>query len=276
MRKSIVRVMTVALFAGLVFAGCEKTGGRKLVDRAGETLTLPAKIERVISAAPSNTEIVAALGLAGKLIAIDKYSTDIAGVDGSLPHIDFFNPDAEVIIALAPDVIIANGHNATGVGSDPFRLLRENGITVVYIPMSASIDDICADITFIAALLSVPQRGAEVVAAFKQEVSEIEAAANAAVQKNGGKRQSVYFEISPAPSVFSFGSDTFLGEMITIAGGENIFAAQKGILSPSAEAILDRNPDVIITNRLPAASAIWRMATTMLWVGRDEEFASTW
>jgi iron complex transport system substrate-binding protein len=169
----------------------------------------------------------------------------------SVPEIDFFNPDAETIIALAPDLIIANGHNATGAGSDPFRLLRENGFAVVYIPMSRSLDDICTDIRFIAHLLDAPERGEEVVAAFKQEVSDIAAI-------NGGRtvRPRVYFEISPAPSVYSFGGATFLDEMLSIAGGENIFSAQKGILSPSLEAIVDRNPAVIITNITPPDFAI--------------------
>jgi iron complex transport system substrate-binding protein len=260
MRKSIVTVIVVTI-AGLSFAGCEKAGGRKLVDRAGEAVTLPAKVERVISAAPSNTEIIAALGLADKLVATDKYSADIAGVEGGLPHIDFFNPDAEAIIALAPDLIIANGSNATGAGSDPFRLLRENGIAgngiaVVYIPMSRSIEDICGDIVFIAALLNVPERGAALAAAFKQEVADIATAATAAANSGNAARPRVYFEISPAPSVFSFGSDTFLDEMISAAGGENIFSAQKGILAPSLEAIVDRNPAVIITNITPPDFAV--------------------
>ena len=61
-------------------------------------------------------------------------------------------------------------------------------------------------------------------------------------------KKSVYFEISAAPSMYSFGSGVFLNEMIELIGAENVLADQKGWLPVEAETIVAADPDVILTN----------------------------
>ena len=61
-------------------------------------------------------------------------------------------------------------------------------------------------------------------------------------------KKKVYFEIGPAPNLYSFGNSTFLNEMIELVGAENIFKDINGWTSPSEEAVIDANPDVILTN----------------------------
>jgi iron complex transport system substrate-binding protein len=181
--------------------------------------------------------------MAHKLVAIDRHSANIAGIPDDLPLLDCFYPDAEAIVKLEPDIIIANGHNPTGSGEDPFRLLGEMGIPVAYITMSRSINDIYTDIAFIADLLGVTEKGGELIDSMKARVEQI---ARTGVQiKN---KKSVYFEISAAPEMFTFGKDSFLDDMISVIGAQNIFANDNWIVSPGAEAIIDRNPDVILTN----------------------------
>ena len=184
-----------------------------------------------------------ALGLGDKLVAIDKYSTDIEGINTELPQIDFLNPDAETIIGLEPDIVIASGHNKTGSVEDPFKAISEAGIPVVYIPSSDSIDGIYKDIEFIADVVNEMSKGKEIVDDMKAQVEEIKAIGDTITDK-----KSVYFEISPAPYLSSFGKSTFLNEMIEIIGAKNIFENEEGWVSPTAEAIIDANPDVIITN----------------------------
>ena len=223
--------------------GCKAEKGREIVDRAGITVKINAAINRIVSTAPSNTEIIADLGQAHKLIAIDRHSANIAGLPVNLPLLDFFNPDAEVIIKLEPDIIIANGHNATGTGEDPFRLLREMGIPVVYLSMSKSIDDIYKDIEFIADLLQIQIKGEELINSMKAQTNEI---SRRATQIES--RRTVYFEISAAPDMMSFGKDSFINDMISVIGARNIFGNEDWLVRPSAEAIITRNPDVILTN----------------------------
>ena len=236
----------LALFSAALlaaFSGCAEKGGRDITDRAGRPVRIGGAVNRVISTAPSNTEIIVDLGLADKLAAVDKHSANVAGLPPGLPTLDFFYPDAEAIIALEPDLILANGHNATGTGEDPFRLLEETGIAVAYISMSRSIGDIYKDIAFTADLLGAPERGRELVRSLEAEVDAVRKETSAARTK-----RSVYFEISAAPEIFTFGRDSYLNDMIAVIGAVNIFGNDPWLLSPSAEAIIARNPDVILTN----------------------------
>ena len=237
--------MKIFIITAVIFSifGCKAGKGRDIVDRAGITVKINAPINRIVSTAPSNTEIITDLGQAHKLVAIDRHSVNITGIPEGLPLLDFFYPDAEVIIKLEPDIIIANGHNATGIGEDPFRLLREMGIAVVYLSMSKSIDDIYKDIAFIADLLQVQTNGEELIRSMKAQISEI--SQRVAHIEN---KTTVYFEISAAPDMFTFGRDSYLNDMISVIGAINIFENDNWIVMPSAEAIIDRNPDVILTN----------------------------
>jgi iron complex transport system substrate-binding protein len=182
--------------------------------------------------------------MAHKLVAIDRHSANVTGIPDGLPLLDFFYPDAEAIINFSPDIIIASGHNATGSGEDPFRLLGEAGIPVAYISMSKSIDDIYQDIAFIAGLLKVPKKDwLEVVDSMKTQIAAI---SQKAAQVD--KKRTVYFEISAAPEMFTFGKDSFIDDMISVIGARNIFGNDNWIVNPGAESIIERNPDVIITN----------------------------
>jgi iron complex transport system substrate-binding protein len=251
----------VIILAALLFcaAGCSRPADpravRTVTDPMGFTVTLPSSIERIISSAPSNTEIIIALGLGEKLVAIDTYSPDVEGVSRNLPAIDFMYPDAEAIVALKPDLIIANEHNRVA-GEDPFRLLKDMGIAVVYLPTSGGIEGIYRDITFIAELLGVPERGNTIKNAMKSDIEAV-----AAVGRTIQKKKTVFFEISPFPVIVSFGKDTFLDEMINIIGAENIFADQSGWIAPGGEAIIERNPDVILSNAAGQADLAAEMAS---------------
>ena len=240
MKKILALIMTLSIF---VLSGCSSQTDRMVTDREGTEVNIPTKIEKIISTAPSNTEVLMALGLGDKLVAIDKYSTDIEGINTELPQIDFLNPDAETIIGLEPDIVIASGHNKTGSVEDPFKAISEAGIPVVYIPSSDSIDGIYKDIEFIADVVNERSKGKEIVDDMKAQVEEIKAIGDTITDK-----KSVYFEISPAPYLSSFGKSTFLNEMIELIGAKNILENEEGWISPTAEAIIDANPDVIITN----------------------------
>lgn len=239
--SKILSLVFAMLFSIALFAGCAETT-KTMTDREGNEFTLPKKVEKIISTAPSNTEVLVELGLADKLVAIDKYSADVEGISEDLPKIDFRNPDAETIISLQPDIIIASGHNKVG-DNDPFQLVKEAGIPVVYIPSSYSIDGIYEDIEFIAEITKTQKQGKEIVDNMKKEVESIKAIGDKITDK-----KKVYFEIGSGAKLSSFGQDTFLNEMIEIIGAENIFANEKSWISPTPESIIAANPDAILTN----------------------------
>jgi iron complex transport system substrate-binding protein len=182
------------------------------------------------------------LGQGGKIIAADEFSAALDGIGKDITRIDFSFPDGETIITLNPDIIIAAEHNQTVSGDDPFRIMGEAGIAVVYIPTSDSIEGIYGDIRFIAELLGVPERGGALAAGMKAEIDAL-----AEKSKTITERRSVYIELSPPPYIVSLGRRTYIHEMTEVIGADNIFAGEEGWLSPSAEEVINRNPDVIIT-----------------------------
>lgn len=239
--KKLTTLLVATIMTMVLFVGCgSKTITMK--DREGNEFTSPKKLERIISTAPSNTEVLVGLGLADKLVCVDKYSADVEGVADDVTKIDFRNPDAEAIIALEPDIVIASGHNKEGK-EDPFAVIKEAGIPVVYIPSSDSIEGVYGDIEFIAEVTGKQKEGKKLVDDMKKEVASIKAIGDKITDK-----KKVYFEIGSGTKLYSFGNSTFLDELITTVGAENIFANEKGWISPSEEAVISANPDVIITN----------------------------
>lgn len=238
-----IKFLGTLCFIFLIFlTGCGRNPVRAVNQAQGE-------INRIISAAPSNTEIIVGLGMADRLVAVDRYSRGIPGVPAGLPEIDFFFPDVEAIIGLEPDLIFFNEINTLGVANNPFRFLGDLGLRVVQVPTSISIEGIYSDIILVAEALEIPERGEALVETMREEIERMTARAGVA-------RRSVFFEISSSPSLITFGHGTYLNEMIEIAGGRNIFADESGWFSPSAEEIINRNPDIIFVMLYPGEDPV--------------------
>ncbi|UTC61958.1 ABC transporter substrate-binding protein [Treponema sp. OMZ 787] len=247
--KKIFFVLTLLLAAGtMVFAGGAKEASLPSInltmDRAGAPITLPAKVEKIISMAPSTTEILIDLGAADKIIAADTNTQKDKLLKQDIPYFDMMKPDAEKLIALKPDVVFISGMS-NAKGNTPFSPLIDAGICVINIPSSSSIEAIYLDIAYIAAVVKQEKNGAKIIADMKNEIE--------AIRKKGasiaeGKKKKVYFEIGAAPYMYSLGTGTFIHEMIEIIGAQNILADQKSWAAVSDEMVLAKDPDVILTN----------------------------
>jgi iron complex transport system substrate-binding protein len=238
------RCVFVVLFFALLSV-CAWTGGSAARETKPDAARTAASIPlRIISSAPSNTEIIAGLGLAERLIAADAYSKGIEGVRPDLPEVDFFYPDVEAVIGLEPDIIITSEINNFGAADSPFKPLVDMGIKVVQIPTSTSLEGICGDILAIAGALGVQERGRELAGSLRAEINKIAGTGKTIKDKD---KKKVYFEVAPAPGMVTLGSGTYINEMIETIGAVNIFSDQKGWFTPSGEAILERDPDVILT-----------------------------
>lgn len=247
--KKIFFVLAMLLAAGtMVFAGGAKEASLPSVDltmdRAGVPVTLPAKVERIVSMAPSTTEVLIDLGVAYKIIAADTNTKKDGLLKQDIPYFDMMKPDAEKLIALKPDVVFISGMS-NAKGNTPFSPLIDAGICVINIPSSSSIEAIYLDIAYIAAAVKQEGNGAKIIANMKKEIE--------AVRKKGAsiaqdKKKTVYFEIGAAPYMYSLGTGTFINEMIEIIGAQNILADQKSWIAVSDEMVLAKDPDVILTN----------------------------
>ena len=211
-------------------------------DRADNDIVIPSEVNKIISISPANTEIIVDLGFGDKLVAVDKYSGDIEGIPENIPYFDIMNPDIEQLVALEPDIIYATGMSMSD-GNDPFKPIKDLGITVAYIPSSDSIEGIYDDIMFIADSLQVSTKGQELVDRMKTKITEFKDISSTIENK-----KTVYFEIAGAPKLYSFGNGVFLNEMIELLGAENILANENKWVSVSDEVIVAANPDIILTN----------------------------
>ena len=211
-------------------------------DREGNSITLPAQIEKVMSFGPSNSEILVALGQGDKLIAVDTYSTNIEGLPADLPQFDMMTPDAEQIVSLKPDVIFITGMSKLMGEDDPYKSIKDTGGCVIYIPSSESIDAIKEDIQFIADVMGQSAAGGEIVSTMEKEIEAVKKIGDTITDK-----KKVYVEISAAPYMYSFGSGVFMHELLELIGAENVLADQQSWISVSDEVVLSKNPDVILT-----------------------------
>ncbi len=247
------------LFASLLlFVGCsnETTNTENeftpytVVDKDGNEIEVSQEFEKIVSTAPSNTEVLIGLGLDSKIIAVDNYSpTDT--LDSDVLTVDFSSPDVEAIIELDPDIIVASEHNKNS-GDNPFLLLEEAGIIIVYISTSTDIADVYDDIEFMGKVFNREDQAANVVKEMKAEVDDV-----AAIGSSIENKKTVYFELGNYDgTLYSLGTNTFIHDMIETVGATNIFADQDSWITVSAEEIVDRNPDVIITNNSYAPDAV--------------------
>ncbi len=204
---------------------------------------------RVISLAPASTSILLDLGAEGLLVATDSWSTRLSGVPAGLPSFDMMKPDVERIAELAPDLLLVSAITEAGSGVNPFERLGGTGMKVVILPSSADLAGIEADVTLIASLIGCEDSGKKTIRQMNEAVTRIEKIARTIP---ADKRRTVVFEIESAPWIYTFGSGTYLDDLLSRAGAINAFAREKGWIAVSAEAIIKANPDVILTNVVSA------------------------
>lgn len=215
-----------------------------LTDPSGAEITIPGQIDSIVVMAPSLSQIVADLGMGDKIVGYDTYSIGLEGLPEDVPTFDTSNPDMEQLAALSPDMLLTSNLTLYDQES-PYQSLIDAGTCVICVPSSDDIEDIKSDIGFLATALDASEAGDALLDEFNAQLDELAGIA-ANIPKESRKR--VYFEIAPAPNMYSFGSDVYLDEMIEWIGAENILASQTGWLTVEGETVVAENPDVIFTN----------------------------
>lgn len=215
---------------------------RPTVDPSGVEITVPEEVDSIVVLAPSITETVIALGDGDKIVAYDVSSVGLEGLPADKPVLDLVNPDMEQLVALNPDLLLVSNLSLYDA-ENPYQQLIDLGVCVACIPSGDSIEDIQSDIRFIADVLGKSKEGEELIGRMQEEIDNISEIAKTITEK-----KTVYFEISAAPYMYSFGNGVFLNEMIELIGAENILGDQEGWLSVGEESVVAANPDVILTN----------------------------
>jgi len=216
--------------------------GITVTDVAGRTVTIAATPERLISLAPSTTEILFALGLAPKLVATDDFS-DYPAEAKNLPKIGGLNAayNFEQIVTLKPDLIFAAGITPP----ETIKKLEELKLPVVVVGAEkTSFDSVFADIALVGQATGQAAQAAQVTTAMQDQLTALKAKL-AGVQT----KPLVYWELDATDPAkpYSVGPGNFVGDMIALAGGTNVFdKAETPFPQVSAEQVVAANPDVII------------------------------
>ncbi|HID93504.1 MAG TPA: cobalamin-binding protein [bacterium (Candidatus Stahlbacteria)] len=190
-------------------------------------------IQRAISLVPSVTEIIYAIGAQDKLVGVVTPCDYPPGIDKPIVG-NFSSVSLERIIALKPDIVFV-------AGIEQHRLwekLRCAGLNIVIIAPN-NLNAVYESIKEIGIILDKESKADSLVSYMKDEIEKL--------QKGLPKKlRRVYVEISEKPLV-SCGRNSFINEMISLAGGKNIM---DDIDQPypivNAEEIIRRNPEVII------------------------------
>lgn len=247
-KRSLVFALLVVL-AG--FAGCLEqqehgNGGYTLTDDYGRNVTFPEPPQRVISIAPSTTEIIYFLGAGDRVVALDNNSNYPPGLDK--PRVYGYKwMNIEKIISLKPDVIFAADINKADI-----PVLEEKGLRV-FVLAAQSVEEVFNDVELAGKALGIKETG-------KEKRAELEDKYNQIVSKikTADTVPKVYLELDDTMGYWTYGPGTFGDELITLAGGENIaHDADTQYPALQAEEIISRNPDIIIYQTGP-----WSTTTT--------------
>jgi iron complex transport system substrate-binding protein len=223
-----------ALHCGADAATPAATFPLTITDDLGRAVAFDEAPARIVSIVPSNTEILFALGLGDRVVAVDAYSDFPAEAQDKPKVGDYLNPDLEGMVAADPDLVLAAGSNDATV----IPALERLGVPVVALEPE-NVADVMANVELIATLAGEPARGRALACDLAARIAAVEAAVA------GADRPRVFFEIST--DLFTAGPGSFIDDLITRAGGQNV-AADAAIAWPqlSAEAVVAADPEVIL------------------------------
>lgn len=212
-----------------------------IVDGLDREVTLVEPAQKVVSLAPSNTEILFAIGAGEQVIGRDEFS-DYPPQAADLPSVGggFGDYNLEAILDLEPDLVLAAEINTP----EQVKALEDLGLTVFLLSNPISLDEMYENLLTVAELTAHISEAEDLVDTLRSRVSKIESSIESAEDQ-----PTVFYELDATdPSApWTAGSGTFIDTLITMAGGENIAADMEGqYLQISIEALLIRDPLVIL------------------------------
>ena len=216
--------------------------GVTITDIAGRTVTVGPSPQRIISLAPSTTEIAFALDLGTRVVAVDDFS-DYPAAATALPKVGGTDAhyNLEQIVALKPDLVLAAGI------APPETIARLDALKLTVVVLGTPLttfQTVFDDIAMVGRITGQEAQAVRVVGQMQRQRDAIRAAVARATST-----PRVYWELDATDPAkpFSVGSGNFVGDLIALAGGVNVFAdAQSPFPQVSVEHVVAANPDVII------------------------------
>ncbi len=209
---------------------------RELTDDAGRRVSLPARVDRVISLAPNLTEIVFAVGAGDRLVGRTSYCDYPAAAKNVTEVGDTLHPSLERIIALRPQVVLVS----TASQLEVFTQQLQNQNIAVFVTDPKDLDGVFRSLDQIGRMLGQTEQAAQLV----QKLRERTAAVEQAVKSQ--KPVRVFFQLSAKP-LYTAGHDAFVTDLMRRAGADSVTADVPGAWPKySDESALASKPEAII------------------------------
>lgn len=222
----------------MILAACSPsklTSTGSVVDDLGRSVNIEKIPQRIVSLAPSNTEILFALGLREKVVGVTEHcnyppeALDKEKIGG------FSTPDIEKVVALQPDLILAADIHSKEV----IPALEERGLTVFAL-VPENLDGTLEDIQMAGEITGKEEEASELVKQMENRIKVI-----TDKTENLQERPNVFYITWHEP-LWTSGSGTFIHELIDKAGGVNIFQDVIEHKAVDIELVIARNPEIII------------------------------
>lgn len=214
----------------------------ELTDDEGTVVTVPAEPARIVTLTPAVTETVFALGAGDRIVGKSEDILLYPPEAAAIPDVEKFDGsaivvDIEQIVAARADLVIAGGNY--GTPPDAVQKLRDLGIPVlvVYAPDVATV---FTDIELIGRAIGTPDEAAVIVDRMR---TEFDAVATAVA---GAPAPRVFYEIDATGAFYGPADESFLAEMISLAGGDPVTTGSPDKYDIPAERLLEANPEVIL------------------------------
>ncbi len=240
---SLLLVFTIFLAACSAAAPAAPAANAPIVvkDASGKDFTLSKPAEKIVSLAPSNTEILFAVGAGKQVIAREDFS-NFPKEAAALPSIggNMGKYDLEAITKLQPDLILASPLTPP----ETIKSLTDITPNVFVLPNPTDLEGLYTNLSTVG-MLTGHQADANKL------VADLRARAKAVIDKVAGAKDKpkVFYELDATDPAkpWTSGPGTFIDLLIGLAGGQNIGSSLKGdYVQISQEELIVQNPDVIL------------------------------
>jgi len=235
---AICVLLLVATFACSSGIGVQPDGPvtRTLTDDAGRRVSLPAKVDRVISLAPNLTEIVFAVGGGDRLVGRTSYC-DYPPEAKSVPEVgDTLHPSLERVISVKPQLVLIS----TASQLEVFTQQLQNQNIAVFVTDPHDLEGVFRSIEQVGEILGKKEQAATLVQTLRRRTNAVEEA----VKQKPPVR--VFYQLSAEP-LYTAGHDSFVTDLMRRAGAISVTADIPGAWPKySSESALAAKPDAII------------------------------
>lgn len=239
-------LMATALLLSVAPAIAQSQSPFSVVDDRGTTVTLEAPASRIISLAPSMTELLYSLGAGEHIVGVIEYS-DFPEAAQTLPIVGRYDRlDIERILSLQPDLIISwQSGNPRGA----VQRLQEMGYPV-YTAEPVTVASIADTLIRLGQLTGQNTRASQLSTTINNTVTRLQ------TQYEQAPPVSVFYQVWHNP-IISVGGDELINDMVTLCGGENIFADLPVGPAVNLEDIVTRRPQVILASGASSDRPEW-------------------